>query len=471
MKPSRKNRVPYRQLFVALVINGWVAPSLWAHGFVSEPGSRSALCADGINQACGQVVYEPQSVEGPDRYPGSGPADGRLASAGNAAFTPLDQQLNARWWKHWVTPGPIEWTWTFTAPHATRDFRYFITKPDWDPNQPLSRSQFEADPFCEVAFQNRKPDPVWTHQCELPARQGYQVVLAVWDVGDTVNSFYNAVDLYFGRSETDLPLMVDIPDGRDLPAGSQVQVRVFAGDQERFDLAYSFPIKSAADGQFNQWPRAIAMALNHMMPGFVRAGAATDDGIEPSDTGNGIYALDSTITDVKLLLEGDGPAEPLSVSGLEEHYELDELGDLSMALEFVARTNLSLDLSVHLGTDELHSEQINLARGTQRWRYQLKAAPTGLYVMTLKWVDDRGQAGSQTHSFEVWSSSGGDFDFRFPDGLGQYKPGTIVLGRDEVRYRCKPFPSSGWCNIYSSQSRQYEPGYGSHWRHAWERLP
>nr|BFE67439.1 hypothetical protein GCM10020092_007400 [Actinoplanes digitatis] len=40
------------------------APAL-AHGYVSSPPSRQALCASGAVANCGQIQFEPQSVEGP----------------------------------------------------------------------------------------------------------------------------------------------------------------------------------------------------------------------------------------------------------------------------------------------------------------------------------------------------------------------------------------------------------------------
>ncbi|STY31311.1 secreted cellulose-binding protein [Legionella wadsworthii] len=60
------------------------------------------------------------------------------------------------------------------------------------------------------------------------------------------------------------------------------------------------------------------------------------------------------------------------------------------------------------------------------------------------------------------------FDFVYPDGIGQYKANTIVLGRnDHQRYQCKPWPYSGWCN---QAPAYYEPGIGLSWKDAWVLL-
>lgn len=63
----------------------------------------------------------------------------------------------------------------------------------------------------------------------------------------------------------------------------------------------------------------------------------------------------------------------------------------------------------------------------------------------------------------------GEYDYVYPDGIGSYIAGkTIVLGSDGDRYRCRPFPQGGWCNIDSPY--HYAPGTGANWQDAWIRL-
>ena len=56
----------------------------------------------------------------------------------------------------------------------------------------------------------------------------------------------------------------------------------------------------------------------------------------------------------------------------------------------------------------------------------------------------------------------------YPEGRGQYQPGTVVRGTDGKRYECRPFPNSGWCNVESDL--YYAPGTGLAWQEAWIRL-
>ena len=48
--------------------------SAYAHGFVEKPSSRAALCSQNygvLNLNCGNVMYEPQSLEAPKGFPDS----------------------------------------------------------------------------------------------------------------------------------------------------------------------------------------------------------------------------------------------------------------------------------------------------------------------------------------------------------------------------------------------------------------
>ncbi|MGN8769100.1 lytic polysaccharide monooxygenase [Paenibacillus barengoltzii] len=168
-----------------------------AHGWVDGPASRAILCKNGQNTDCGAIVYEPQSLEAPKGFPNAGPADGKIASA-NGAFPKLDEQSANRWTKVNISAGTNTFTWKFTAPHATANWKYYITKPGWDPNAPLTRNSFDLTPFCTVNYGGVQPPFTYSHTCNVPERTGYHVILAVWEIADTANAFYNVIDVDFG---------------------------------------------------------------------------------------------------------------------------------------------------------------------------------------------------------------------------------------------------------------------------------
>ncbi|MYL40690.1 lytic polysaccharide monooxygenase [Virgibacillus salexigens] len=169
------------------------ANSVSAHGYVNNPESRNLLCADGANYDCGAVIYEPQSLEAPGNYPEGGPPDGKIASAN--IFHELDAQSEDRWAKVPMSSGAFTFEWTLTAAHATDKWEYYITKEDWDPNDPLERSDFER--FCSIDDNGDRPPFTVNHDCVIPDRTGYHVILAYWEVADTANAFYNVIDANF----------------------------------------------------------------------------------------------------------------------------------------------------------------------------------------------------------------------------------------------------------------------------------
>nr|WP_233268561.1 lytic polysaccharide monooxygenase [Pantoea sp. BAV 3049] len=155
------------------------------HGFVSVPPSRAYLCSaqgGNLNKNCGSIQYEPQSLEGPKGFPASGPEDGKIASAGHDNYAALDEQTATRWHHSNLSTGDNTFTWTLTAPHKTDKWRFFITKKDWNPNEKLTRDQFDLNkPLCEQNDEGKVPERTVTIKgCTIPSDYtGYHVILGI----------------------------------------------------------------------------------------------------------------------------------------------------------------------------------------------------------------------------------------------------------------------------------------------------
>lgn len=191
------------------------------HGHISTPESRAHFAwvagemDDGqLNQReagkgfPGTASGAPDPLAPADVPSAMPPPDGKIASANQGDCDFLDEVRDS-WKKHDVHSGQnVDFIWNYTAPHSTRRWNYFITNKDWDSSQPLSRAQFGATPFHSV--QNTQ-QPYWEHREEmlpptptvhevpLPERAGYHVVLAVWEIAETGNAFYQVVDLNFSN--------------------------------------------------------------------------------------------------------------------------------------------------------------------------------------------------------------------------------------------------------------------------------
>ncbi|KEK22421.1 lytic polysaccharide monooxygenase [Bacillus gaemokensis] len=199
---SKETSARKKGVSAAIVATGIIGAMLipdnaYAHGFVEKPSSRAALCSQSygsLNLNCGNVMYEPQSLEAPKGFPVNGPTDGEIASAGGLFEGILDQQTANRWFKNSIAGGQNTFTWKYTAPHPTTKWHYYITKKGWDPNKPLTRANFE--PIGTVEHNGSAASNNLTHTVNIPTdRSGYHVILAVWDVADTANAFYNVIDV------------------------------------------------------------------------------------------------------------------------------------------------------------------------------------------------------------------------------------------------------------------------------------
>ncbi|TDV53562.1 lytic polysaccharide monooxygenase [Actinophytocola oryzae] len=144
-----------------------------AHGYISTPPSRQAQCARGT-VSCGDIKWEPQSVEGPKGLRNCHGNVGRFA----------DLNDDSKPWQATSVGRTVNFTWTFTARHATSTFEYFIGNTR----------------VAEFKLNNQQPPPTLTHSVNLGNVSGRVKLLAVWNIGDTANAFYTCVDLQVGGS-------------------------------------------------------------------------------------------------------------------------------------------------------------------------------------------------------------------------------------------------------------------------------
>ncbi|WAP56252.1 lytic polysaccharide monooxygenase auxiliary activity family 9 protein [Streptomyces sp. S465] len=169
------------------------------HGYTDTPISRQKLCANGTVTGCGEVQYEPQSVEGPKGFPSGGPADGTICAGGNSRFSQLDDPRGGSWPATKLTAGAnYTFNWKFTVSHATTDFKYYITKNGWNPSSKITRANLESQPFLTVPYNGQRPPLTFSHSGTLPSgKTGRHVILAVWTIADTSNAFYACSDVQF----------------------------------------------------------------------------------------------------------------------------------------------------------------------------------------------------------------------------------------------------------------------------------
>jgi predicted carbohydrate-binding protein with CBM5 and CBM33 domain len=179
LRMRRKIAYPLVALGVTIGSSLAVVSPAFAHGYVSTPPSRQALCASGAVADCGQIQFEPQSVEAPK---GRQSCDG-----GVSTWSVLSDE--SRTWPAKSVGTSVTFTWVMTARHRTADWQYFIG----------------GTKVATVDGGNAQPDAVVSHKIDLSKFPGRHTVLAVWNIGDTANAFYSCVDLNVGGGSSSTP--------------------------------------------------------------------------------------------------------------------------------------------------------------------------------------------------------------------------------------------------------------------------
>lgn len=174
----------------------------FAHGYVESPKSRAyqaqldstSMGWEAAIEKYGSVISEPQGLEAPKGFPINGPADGQIASANGKFGGIMDRQTSTYWKKQPINTGVNSFTWAYTAEHDTSQWHYYMTKQGWDQNAPLNRNELELIGTIKHDGSGSKNN--LTHSVKIPDnRSGYNVILAVWDVSNTGNAFYQVIDV------------------------------------------------------------------------------------------------------------------------------------------------------------------------------------------------------------------------------------------------------------------------------------
>ncbi|RTZ18250.1 N-acetylglucosamine-binding protein GbpA [Vibrio aquaticus] len=485
------NKLPKKSLIALALLS--VSGASYGHGYVSAYGdgvaeSRVALCkfpasdTNEKNTNCGAIQYEPQSVEGPDGFPETGPRDGKIASGETSLGAALDAQTADRWVKRPIQSGSQYFEWTFTANHVTKDWKYYITKADWNPNQPLARSSFDLNPFCVVDGGMVQPPKRVSHLCNVPEREGYQAILAVWDVGDTAASFYNVIDVKFDGDGPVLPdwnLGGQITPTMNLNVGDKVYTRIFDQQGENASYTTELMIESSEQGKANNWSHALATKINQEQT-QIRSGQLGENGeVTPVYGTNPVYLKQGSglqSVEIGYKIETPEPDYDLQIDGLEPEYIIGQ-DATQLDLTLYAVGDITAELTVYNHHREpLASYSESLKDGdVQPVQLTLSKSEPGHHMLVSIMKDTQGNVIEQnTLDFHLVEEQtpppAGDYDFVFPENFSNYEAGTKVLATDGNIYQCKAFPYSGFCVQWSPSANHYEPGVGSHWADAWNKL-
>lgn len=219
--------------------------------------------------------------------------DGKLCSGNNAKFAGLDLARND--WQ--ATPiangtdGKFEFTFLATAPHATRDWIFYITRQGWSPTQPLKWADLYE--FCRLGSVPLSGDK-YKIKCSLPAVTGKHVIYTVWQRADSAEAFYTCTDVVLNGASGGGSLWSDkgaVTARTDLAAGSTVKLRLF--NSSGSDVESILHTVSTGQGAAADWPWYFAQTVNARSQ-YGRIGVVDSaGGITPvhAASGNRVYTM------------------------------------------------------------------------------------------------------------------------------------------------------------------------------------
>lgn len=279
-----------------------------AAGYVIDPPSRALLCKQGENKHCGNIVsYAADGITAPATS-GGFPQDGQLPGGGMPEFSSLNREGATLWQKNLLNKGKAEISWQFTSPSRITDFKYYLTKPDWQDTLTeghLTRNSFEAAPFCEKTASGQSLQGVVSHECQIPDRHGYQLIYSVAEFAKesdgTVNHLYNVVDVDIDHVNVaenaavhsnwnkEIATIDRLIRGKpvNVAVGETVRVRFFSDKGELSTMEARITL---LPGEENNWSYYVATAINQKYTD-IRAGVLHADGEVYPEKGktNSIY--------------------------------------------------------------------------------------------------------------------------------------------------------------------------------------
>ncbi|OWY38263.1 chitin-binding protein [Xenophilus sp. AP218F] len=255
---------------------------LFAHGTMEVPINRvyacyqegpeapkSAACREAQRLGGSAAMYDWNGInQNPpgDKHQAVVP-DGQLCAGGQKRFQGFNLP-RGDWTATPIAPdadGQFEFVYLASAPHATRYFRFYVTRDGWNPQQALAWADLEL--FASHDGTPPLRDGRYRIKVKLPpGKQGAHIIYNVWKRSDSEEAFYSCSDVRFvaplaktarGESWREAG---QLRARAALPAGSSAVLRVF--DAQGRDVESHRVALDGIRGQAKAWPYWLAREVN-----------------------------------------------------------------------------------------------------------------------------------------------------------------------------------------------------------------
>ncbi|MFD4317861.1 lytic polysaccharide monooxygenase [Streptomyces sp. NPDC058548] len=243
MQSTRRTAAGVAALSAAAALVTLTPTTASAHGAVFNPVSRVAACyAEGPetpkSQVCKDLVAdsgtqplydwnEVNIANAAGQHQALIP-DGKLCSANREKYRALDW-ARTDWPATAVAAGSFAFKVRVTAAHSGT-MTVYITKPGFDPTQPLKWSDLDATPVAVYNTTRTATDGYYNFTGNLPARTGRHIVYKVWQRNDSPEAFYSCSDVTFGGAAAQpAAAKAQAPSEAKIAAGASLSTVSHAG--------------------------------------------------------------------------------------------------------------------------------------------------------------------------------------------------------------------------------------------------
>ena len=130
--------------------------------------------------------------------------DGQLCGAGTTKYAAYNAARTDWPTTNLQSGANITFRYNAWAPHPGTWYQY-VTRDDWNPNQPLKWSDLEATPFDQITnppMGSGASGAEYQWAARLPVKSGRHIIYSIWQRSDSAEAFYNCSDVNFGGGGT-----------------------------------------------------------------------------------------------------------------------------------------------------------------------------------------------------------------------------------------------------------------------------
>ncbi|MCH9690571.1 MAG: lytic polysaccharide monooxygenase [Gammaproteobacteria bacterium] len=181
--------------------------------------------------------------------------DGQLCAGGQRKFAGLNL-ARSDWQPTPISPkrdGTFDFEFYATAPHATKDWIFFVTRSGYEGTSPLRWNDLTE--FCRLGSVPLHQANRYILNCPLPNLTGKHVIYTVWQRSDSTEAFYTCTDVVLGTGANN-PWLKKAPlrARNNFSEGSKIVLRLFnhnGNDIETVQHTVTAGFTSAEDWAFD----------------------------------------------------------------------------------------------------------------------------------------------------------------------------------------------------------------------------